>query len=191
MTLRTQVAGGLLLLLLLSSGLALYQLLLARQLHEANRRLVGADLEVSRSCLRIQRHVDRLSGLTQRYAVLADAAYVGELEASSHGVRREIGHLQELPLVDQGPVEALGGLWEEADRHLEGLPGAVGSGVGVDSGLAAVLESLAALRDQTLRMDISILIRTVGHVLMRRGISHDDHATMPEYLGPDQEQDSD
>ena len=50
---------------------------------------------------------------------------------------------------------------------------------------------LEHVENQTLRMDISILIRTVGHVLMRRGISHDDHATMPEYLGPDQEQDSD
>lgn len=37
----------------------------------------------------------------------------------------------------------------------------------------------------TLRGDVRILLRTVGAVLDRRGISHEGHATMPEFRGSD------
>ena len=37
---------------------------------------------------------------------------------------------------------------------------------------------------RSLRLDLSILLRTVGHVLRREGISREGHATMTEFLGP-------
>ena len=36
---------------------------------------------------------------------------------------------------------------------------------------------------QTIRLDLSILARTVGYVLRRSGVSHDGHDTMPRFTG--------
>jgi lipopolysaccharide/colanic/teichoic acid biosynthesis glycosyltransferase len=37
---------------------------------------------------------------------------------------------------------------------------------------------------RSLSLDVRIFVRTLGLVLMRRGISHVGHVTMPEYMGP-------
>lgn len=39
--------------------------------------------------------------------------------------------------------------------------------------------------NHSLWIDLSILVRTLGQVLARQGISHAGHATMPEFLGSD------
>jgi lipopolysaccharide/colanic/teichoic acid biosynthesis glycosyltransferase len=38
---------------------------------------------------------------------------------------------------------------------------------------------------RSLVLDVRIVLRTVGTVLRREGISHADHVTMPEFRGPD------
>lgn len=80
MRLGTRVAAGLALLLSLTVALTAYELLLTRRLHEANRQMASADLEASRTSLRLRRQLGHLSDLTERFLVLRDAGYVEELD---------------------------------------------------------------------------------------------------------------
>jgi signal transduction histidine kinase len=153
MKLRAQVAGGLVLLLLLTNGLAAYHLLLTRQLHEANRQLAGVDLELSRSSLSIRRYIDGLQGLTQRYTVLRDPRYVEELRRLRREVEDEIAHLEKLPLADMGPIFALRRLWEEYREQAGELERAVSSGQEVEDELVALLESVSLPYEAARRLD--------------------------------------
>lgn len=97
MKLGTQVTAGLALLLVLTTSLAVWQLVLIRRLHEANRHMASADLEVSRASLRMRLEIDRLTSLTQRFFVLRDPAYRGELERVRGQVEEDLEQLGRLP----------------------------------------------------------------------------------------------
>ncbi len=153
MTLRSQVAGGLAALLLLTAALTLYLLVQTRELHAANRQLATADLELSRASLRVRRHIDQLTGLTQRYVVLRDADYVGELERLRQEIEVEIRHLESLPLDDVGPIEALRELWSEYTRRAGDLERTVDAGGATDAMLEDLLNSIAQPRELVRRLD--------------------------------------
>ena len=153
MRLRTQVTGGLLLLLLVTTGLASYQLFLTRELNEANHQLAAADLELSRSSLRIRRHCGRLLDLTRRYVVLRDPRYVDELRRIREEVDREIAYLESLPLVDTGPIQVLRHQWLQYVSQGEALEAAVGRGGDVDELLREVLQALGEPDELARRLD--------------------------------------
>ncbi|MDX1501756.1 MAG: HAMP domain-containing sensor histidine kinase [Thermoanaerobaculia bacterium] len=102
-SLGARLGAGLALLLLLVAGFATWQLLLVQRLHEANRLLASADLEVSRSSLRMRLVIDRLENLTGRFLVLRDPGYRAKLDRVRELGAEELATLEELP----GPPEGL------------------------------------------------------------------------------------
>lgn len=98
MKLSTQIGASLALLLLVIAALAGWQLLLIGRLQQANQQLASADLEVSRTSLRMRLEIDRLTDLTQRFFVLRDPAYRGELRRVRSLLAVDLAHLQGLPL---------------------------------------------------------------------------------------------
>ena len=163
MKLGTQVAAGLALLLLLTSGLAAWQLVLIHRLHEANRRMASADIEVSRTSLRMRLEIDRLTSLTQRYFVLRDPAYRGELERVRGEVERDIDDLNALPLEARQLLPVLKA-WGEYGGLAETIEPRVVTGDEAGDARQRLLDALTEIRRAVAGLDAEAVERVSGRI---------------------------
>lgn len=168
MKLGTQIAGGLALLLLLISGLAAWQLVLIHRLHEANRRMASSDLEVSRTSLRMRLEIDRLTNLTQRFFVLRDPGYRGELERVRGEVGRDLDYLAALPLGEPELVPLLQ-LWGRYRGLADAIEPRVPAGDEPEEARQHLLAALTEVRRAVAGLDAA----AVGRVSRRIGRSRE------------------
>ena len=81
---------------------------------------------------------------------------------------------------------------KEQQRRHEVLPGLTGwaqiNGRNATTWNERFEHDVTYVDNRTLLRDISTLFRTVKKVLVREGISQEGHATMPEFMGSDDEE---
>ena len=166
MTLGTRVAAGLALLLLLTASLVAYELLLTRRLHQANRQLASADLEASRTSLRLRRHLDRLGDLTERFLVLRDPGYPEELERLRRVAVADLRLLSRLQPDFLAPHWLLG--WDSAwDRYVaaaDELEPLIVQGAETEDTRQRLLFPLVELRDQVDALDVAAVARVTQSI---------------------------
>lgn len=152
MKLGTQVGAGLALLLVLISGLAGWQLALVERLHETNRTMASADLGVSRTSLRMRLEIDRLGDLTERFFVLRDPGYRGELGRLRRLLEQDLDHLGKLPLSREELLPLLED-WREYDEQARVIEASVPSREEAPDARQTLLADLAQLRRAVAGLD--------------------------------------
>jgi sugar transferase EpsL len=115
------------------------------------------------------------------------AASLDELPELLNVIRGDMSLVGPRPLL----MRYLGRYTPRQARRHEVLPGMTGwaqvNGRNLLSWEAKFNYDVWYVDNWSLLLDLRILVRTIGQVARRRGIAHGSSATMPEYLGPDQE----
>jgi lipopolysaccharide/colanic/teichoic acid biosynthesis glycosyltransferase len=108
------------------------------------------------------------------------ATSIDELPSLSNVLRGEMGMVGPRPL----PVRYLPRYTPRQRRRLDVRPGLTGwaqvNGRNATTWDERLDLDVWYVEHRSLRLDLRILVRTVGMVVRRRGISHEGHATMPE-----------